>query len=435
MASIFKAVKDEQLNYLIGKVNEKLDTKVDKVTGKGLSTNDFTNALLEKLNGIADGAEVNQNAFATVTVGDQTIVADAKSDSFAIAGSENVKVTAADETVTIELQNMGTAAYKNVEFFDAAGAAAAVLGTAADTAETMTVYGVKAALDQAIVDTNSGVIGTAEDTSDKLTIHGTRKYADEKAAKALEDAQAYADQAELDAVSKAKTDLIGTAEDVATADTIYGAKADATAKADQALADAKAYADQKTAGLTGAMHFEGFKDEMPTDNTGYESGDVIIVGNVEHVFDGSAWHELGDEGSFVLKTQTVNGHALSGNIELTYADVDADQAGTAQSLINGLAHETVGEGDYVTEVTQANGKVTVTKATLPTVMPNPTALTVKNAEGTVTKTYTGSEAVEISAADLGALTEHQDISGKQDNLTWVTNEDIDAMFDGTYVVA
>lgn len=33
--------------------------KVDKVTGKGLSTNDFTNTLLTKLNGIESGAEVN----------------------------------------------------------------------------------------------------------------------------------------------------------------------------------------------------------------------------------------------------------------------------------------------------------------------------------------------------------------------------------------
>ena len=33
--------------------------KVDTVTGKGLSTNDFTGTLLTKLNGIADGAEVN----------------------------------------------------------------------------------------------------------------------------------------------------------------------------------------------------------------------------------------------------------------------------------------------------------------------------------------------------------------------------------------
>lgn len=39
-----------------------LYNKVDKVTGKGLSENDFTNALKIKLDGIADNAEVNVQA-------------------------------------------------------------------------------------------------------------------------------------------------------------------------------------------------------------------------------------------------------------------------------------------------------------------------------------------------------------------------------------
>lgn len=431
MATLFKAVKDEQLNYLINKVNEKLDTKVDKVDGKQLSTNDFTNAFKEKLEGIAAGAEVNQNAFATITVGDQSIVADAKSDSFAISGSDNIKVSAENETIKIEVQNLGTAAYKNVEFFDAAGAAAAVLGTDADGVDAMTVHGVKAALNQAVMDSNATVIGQNTDASSANTIWGAKKYGEEKAAAALSDAEKYADQAEADAV---KT-VVGNDGDAATANTVWGAKADATAKANQALADAKTYADEKTAGLVGAMHFKGFKDEIPADNTGYASGDVIIVGNVEHVFDGTSWNELGDESSFVLKTQKINGHAMSGDITLTPSDIGADAEGTAQGLINGLAHTTEGSGNYVTEVTQANGKVTVTKASLPTVLPNPNALTVKNAAGSTTKTYTGEGAVEITAADLGALTEHQDISGKQDNLAWVTNAEIDAMFAGTYTVA
>lgn len=42
--------------YIITKVKTLLSNKVDKVEGKGLSTNDFTNALLTKLNGIATGA-------------------------------------------------------------------------------------------------------------------------------------------------------------------------------------------------------------------------------------------------------------------------------------------------------------------------------------------------------------------------------------------
>lgn len=37
-------------------LNEAIGTKVDKEDGKGLSANDFTDALLTKLNGIADGA-------------------------------------------------------------------------------------------------------------------------------------------------------------------------------------------------------------------------------------------------------------------------------------------------------------------------------------------------------------------------------------------
>ena len=43
----------------IGEVSSALDGKVDVETGKGLSSNDFTNALKTKLDGIAAGAQVN----------------------------------------------------------------------------------------------------------------------------------------------------------------------------------------------------------------------------------------------------------------------------------------------------------------------------------------------------------------------------------------
>lgn len=41
-------------------LNQLLENKVDKESGKGLSANDFTNALKDKLDGIASGAEVNK---------------------------------------------------------------------------------------------------------------------------------------------------------------------------------------------------------------------------------------------------------------------------------------------------------------------------------------------------------------------------------------
>lgn len=61
---IDSAMSDTSQNAVMNKtiklyVDGLAGTKVDKVTGKGLSTNDFTNALLTKLNGIATGAEVN----------------------------------------------------------------------------------------------------------------------------------------------------------------------------------------------------------------------------------------------------------------------------------------------------------------------------------------------------------------------------------------
>lgn len=47
-------------------------------------------------------------------------------------------------------------------------------------------------------------------------------------------------------------------------------------------------------GLSGAMHFEGVKDELPEDTSTYEAGDVIIVGEKEYVFNGTEFKEFGD---------------------------------------------------------------------------------------------------------------------------------------------
>lgn len=63
-----KYLNEAGLSHFWGKIKEKLaakadatalDNKVDKVSGKGLSTNDYTTAEKNKLNGIATGAQVN----------------------------------------------------------------------------------------------------------------------------------------------------------------------------------------------------------------------------------------------------------------------------------------------------------------------------------------------------------------------------------------
>lgn len=55
--------------------------------------NNYTTTEKNKLNGIASGAEVNQNAFTTVKVGTTDLVADAKSDTLTITAGNNITLT------------------------------------------------------------------------------------------------------------------------------------------------------------------------------------------------------------------------------------------------------------------------------------------------------------------------------------------------------
>ena len=87
-----------------------LETKVDKEDGKGLSTEDFTTAYKEKLEGIAEGAEVNQNAIGKVKVGDKVFVADEEVDTVEFAGANGVSVSADDATGVVTIENAGVRA-------------------------------------------------------------------------------------------------------------------------------------------------------------------------------------------------------------------------------------------------------------------------------------------------------------------------------------
>lgn len=60
---------------IVDNVTSNLANKVDKVSGKGLSTNDFTTAYMNKLNGIASGAEVNvQSDWSQTTTTDDSYI-------------------------------------------------------------------------------------------------------------------------------------------------------------------------------------------------------------------------------------------------------------------------------------------------------------------------------------------------------------------------
>jgi len=98
---------DGKEKFTTGGAYTELEKKVDKETGKGLSSNDFTDAYKTKLDGIAAGAEVNQNAFSNVKVGSgdsaPILSADSKTDTLNIIGGTHLTVTGTDNTDTLQI--------------------------------------------------------------------------------------------------------------------------------------------------------------------------------------------------------------------------------------------------------------------------------------------------------------------------------------------
>ena len=78
-----------------------LSGKVDKQAGMGLTHNDFTDTLKNKLDGIAVGAEVNQNAFSVISDGTTNTSATAKQDTFTVKGAGSVTVSLDGKTLTV----------------------------------------------------------------------------------------------------------------------------------------------------------------------------------------------------------------------------------------------------------------------------------------------------------------------------------------------
>ena len=75
---------------------------LEKISGINGTVDDI-NAKLEKISGIAAGAEVNQKAFSKVTVGATTIKADTKTDTLTIEAGSNITLTpdATNDKITI----------------------------------------------------------------------------------------------------------------------------------------------------------------------------------------------------------------------------------------------------------------------------------------------------------------------------------------------
>lgn len=106
------------------------------------------------------------------------------------------------------------------------------------------------------------------------------------------------------------------------------------------------YVNQKTADLAGAMHFVSGTRAAQTNP---KAGDVVLEGVIEYVYDGKAWQELGDEGTWVPKTRTIAGLDLQDNI--TVAELKSALSLAALAYAN-TASATV--SDYATGITGAD---------------------------------------------------------------------------------
>ena len=399
----YKASEIEGLaDYISGEIQD-TDTQYQIIKG----ADDYTYTLQSKPLGGSSWTDVS-----TINIPKDTLVEGTTDGTVKFNGTD------------VAVHGLKGAAYAETTAFDAAGTANAVktklTGTTTDTwAANKTLNAVH----------NEATAAAAAASAAQTAAEGAQSTADSALAKAnAAMPKVGGDFTNAPTVSGVAVATINTVEN-AKSDAIAAAKTYADKKDGETLQAAKDYADTKTAGLTGAMHFKGVVtgETLPAASD-YAEGDVVLFSSKEYVAykDGTTmkWAELGDEGSHVLKTQTINGHALSGNINLTAGDVGAYTKTETNSAITteiGKLDVAIvgGNGKYIKSIKEDNGKITAVEADMPTTLKNPNALKFGS------KTYDGAKEATITAADLGAVT---DVSGKLDKMQFgsVSN-------DGTYV--
>ena len=153
------------------------------------------------------------------------------------------------------------------------------------------------------------------------------------------------------------------------------------------------------AGISGSMHFRGVVASFE-DITNPAAGDVIIIGVKEYVYGGepAAWHELGDESIYALKTVTIGTQNLSANINLDTlaADMGLGKLAKKDSAKGTVAGQTI-SGVKATGNSAGSIDVALTQTA--------TAATLDHEDytpaGDVTGTVVANGSVGIAKSDAG----------------------------------
>lgn len=165
----------------------------------------------------------------------------------------------------------------------------------------------------------------------------------------------------------------------------------------------KAYIEAQVAGLTGAMHFVGVKDELPATGS---NGDVVIVGKAEYVYSDGEWKLIGDEGTYATNAGVEAAYVKK---DLTIANIDLKDAITADELkealgLKAFAFKDSASGSISTADSVADAQYT--PAGNVTVELNQTATAVASTgsfkpAGTIAGTTTAAGSVSIAKSEAG----------------------------------
>lgn len=249
-------------------------TKVDKVDGMGLSTNDYTTNEKNKLTGIASGAQVN--VIESVKVNGTALTVASKAVNVTVP-TKTSDITNDSGFITISDVPEGAAASSTTPAMD---------GTADAGTETAFARGDHVhPHDSTKVDkeTGKGLSSNDYTTTEKNKLSGVESGAQVNVVTNASSSGSGA--AEIVTVSKGTTNY--TTYSKAALDTSLGLKADAS------NVYTKTEIDQK---MVGAMNYKGTKattSALPS--SGNAQGDVwhITADGSEWAWNGSAWEELG----------------------------------------------------------------------------------------------------------------------------------------------
>ena len=302
----------------------------------------MTGADKTKLNGIATGAEVNQNAFSNVKVGSTTVAADGKTDTLELVAGSNVTITpdATNDKITI--------AATDTTYSEVSTSAAGLMSTSDKTklngiatgAEVnqnafsnvkvgSTTVAADAKTDTLELAAGSNITITPDATNDKITISASNTTYSDVVANGASGLMSGSDKSKLDGIAT-------------------GAQVNQSAFSNIKVGSTTVVADTKTdtlelvAGTNITITPDATNDKITitaTDTTYTAASATPLMDGTGAVGSSAKYaredHVHPSDTTRVPTSRTVNGKALSSNITLSASDVSA-VATSAVGAANGV---------------------------------------------------------------------------------------------------